>query len=52
MTGYILIATQLEEHDLVEVLGDEYRDYRRQVPGLLPLRRPPRRHPAQAAPQG
>lgn len=52
MTGYILIATQLEERDLVEVLGDEYRDYRRRVPGLLPLRRPPRRHPTQAAPQG
>jgi methanethiol S-methyltransferase len=49
MTGYILIATQLEEHDLVEVLGDEYRDYRRRVPGLLPR---PRRHPTQAAPQG
>jgi methanethiol S-methyltransferase len=49
MTGYILIATQLEEHDLVEVLGDEYRDYRRQVPGLLPW---PRRHTTEAAPQG
>jgi protein-S-isoprenylcysteine O-methyltransferase Ste14 len=49
MTGYILIATQLEEHDLVEVLGDEYRDYRREVPMLLPR---PRRHPTQAAPQG
>ena len=48
MTGYILIATQLEEHDLVEVLGDEYRDYRRKVPGLLPWPRP---HPTAAAPQ-
>jgi protein-S-isoprenylcysteine O-methyltransferase Ste14 len=52
MTGYILIATQLEEHDLVAALGNQYRDYRRQVPMLLPLRRPPRRHPTQAAPQG
>ena len=42
MTGYILIATQLEEHDLVEVLGDEYSDYRRKVPGLSP--RPPPAH--------
>jgi len=48
MTGYILIATQIEEHDLVEVLGDEYRDYRREVPMLLPR---PRRHPTETAPQ-
>ena len=48
MTGYILIATQLEERDLVAALGDEYRDYRRDVPRLLPR---PRRHPAEAAPQ-
>jgi protein-S-isoprenylcysteine O-methyltransferase Ste14 len=52
MTGYVLIATQLEERDLVVALGDEYRDYRRQVPGLLPLKRPPRPHTTQAAPQG
>ncbi|HUE33446.1 MAG TPA: NnrU family protein [Mycobacterium sp.] len=51
MTGYILIATQLEERDLVAALGNQYRDYRRDVPMLLPLRRPPRRHPAEAAPQ-
>jgi protein-S-isoprenylcysteine O-methyltransferase Ste14 len=30
------------------VLGDEYRDYRRQVPGLLPWPRP---HTTAAAPQ-
>lgn len=36
MTGYILIALQLEEHDLVAALGNEYRDYRRDVPMLLP----------------
>jgi len=51
MTGYILIATQLEERDLVAALGNQYRDYRRDVPKLLPLTRPPRRHPAEAAPQ-
>ena len=44
MTGYILIAIQLEERDLVAALGDQYRDYRRDVPGLLPLRHPSRRH--------
>jgi protein-S-isoprenylcysteine O-methyltransferase Ste14 len=51
MTGYILIATQLEEHDLVAALGNEYRDYCRQVPMLLPLRRPSRPHTTEAAPQ-
>ena len=35
-TGYILIAVQLEERDLGVALGAEYRDYRRQVPILLP----------------
>ena len=40
MTGYILIAVQLEERNLVAALGDQYRDYRREVPMLLP--RPPR----------
>jgi methanethiol S-methyltransferase len=35
-TGYILVAVQLEERDLIAVLGDEYRRYRREVPGFLP----------------
>jgi protein-S-isoprenylcysteine O-methyltransferase Ste14 len=34
--GYILIAIQLEEHDLVGVFGERYRAYRRQVGMLLP----------------
>jgi methanethiol S-methyltransferase len=41
MTGYILIAVQLEERNLVAALGDEYRDYRRDVPALIPR---PHRH--------
>jgi protein-S-isoprenylcysteine O-methyltransferase Ste14 len=49
MTGYILIATQFEERDLVGALGDDYRDYRREVPSLLPLGRRPRRGPRQPA---
>ena len=49
MTGYILVATHLEEHDLVEALGEQYRDYRRRVPMLLPLGRRPRRDPTQPA---
>lgn len=42
MTGYILIALHFEERNLVDALGDEYRNYRRDVPMLLP--RPRRQH--------
>jgi methanethiol S-methyltransferase len=43
-TGYILLALQLEERDLMAAMGDQYGDYRRRVPKLLPL---PRMHPAE-----
>ena len=36
-TGYILIAIQFEERDLVRTFGDEYRRYKAQVGMLLPL---------------
>jgi len=36
-TGYILIAIQLEERDLLRQFGDEYRRYRGQVAMLLPF---------------
>ena len=36
MTGYILVAIQLEERDLVRQLGDTYADYRHRVPMLVP----------------
>src|ERR1700747_1774616 len=35
-TGYVLIAIQLEEHDLTAALGEQYRDYRGRVPMLIP----------------
>jgi methanethiol S-methyltransferase len=38
-TGYILLAVQLEERDLVATLGNQYHDYRRSVSMLLPTPR-------------
>jgi methanethiol S-methyltransferase len=38
-TGYILIAIQLEERDLIGLFGDQYRRYRQNVAMLLPLPR-------------
>ncbi len=35
-TAYIVIALQLEERDLVDLLGDVYRNYRQRVPMLIP----------------
>lgn len=36
ITLYLVVGSRLEERKLIEEFGDRYRQYRRQVPGLLP----------------
>jgi protein-S-isoprenylcysteine O-methyltransferase Ste14 len=38
-TAYMLVAIQLEERDLLSILGTDYHEYRRRTPMLLPLGR-------------
>ena len=38
-TAYVLIAIQFEEHDMIAVFGERYRDYRKRVSMILPLPR-------------
>jgi protein-S-isoprenylcysteine O-methyltransferase Ste14 len=47
--GYILVAIQLEERDLVTDLGNEYRDYRKRVPMLIPKLRKTKTGPGPTA---
>ena len=38
-SGYILIALQLEEHDLVRLHGESYQRYQRRVGMLFPFKK-------------
>ena len=37
ITAYILLGIQLEEHDLIQQFGDQYRRYRKHAAMLVPL---------------
>jgi len=47
-TVYILIGIQFEEHDLVQILGQNYEDYRHRVPMLMPFLRKRNEHKDEA----
>jgi len=36
-TAWIVIAIQIEEHDLVDLIGEPYANYRKRTPMLIPL---------------
>jgi len=38
-TAYIIVGALLEEHDLIEMFGDDYRHYRQRVSMLIPWRK-------------
>jgi protein-S-isoprenylcysteine O-methyltransferase Ste14 len=36
LTAYMLVAIPIEERDLVDTFGEQYEDYRRRIPALIP----------------
>jgi len=38
LTGYMVLASKIEERDLVAYFGPQYESYRRRVPAFIPIR--------------
>lgn len=45
-TAYILFGIRIEERDLVRFLGDDYREYRKRTPALVPFTKPAKPAPS------